>query len=176
MFEIFFWIFAAVVLLFGFVVFRGAPYVPSHTKEVERAFDDLYKVTDRDVVVDVGSGDGVILRLAARRGAQAIGYELNPALVMLSRWFSRKEEGVTVHLADFWRTRLPTETTLVYAFTVERDIKKLSAKLQAETNRIGHPIHVITYGSEIRVPSPVKQLAAHSLYAFQPLQQDTPSV
>lgn len=169
MFEVLFWIFAAIVLLFGFVVFRGAPYVPSHKKEVEHAFDELYKITEADVVIDVGSGDGVILRLAADRGAHAIGYELNPALVLLSRWLSRRSDRVTVHLADFWYTQLPPETTLVYAFMVERDINKLSTKLQDEANRLGHPIHVITYGSEMKTPASIKQLAAHHLYAFQPL-------
>ncbi|HEU4716091.1 MAG TPA: hypothetical protein VFS14_04660, partial [Candidatus Saccharimonadales bacterium] len=68
------WILCAVVLLFGFVVFRGAPYVPSHKKDVAIAFEELYEVGKNDVVVDVGSGDGIILRMAAKRGARAVGY------------------------------------------------------------------------------------------------------
>jgi SAM-dependent methyltransferase len=166
---IFFWIFAAVVLLFGFVVFRGAPYVPSHQKDVAKAFDELYEVGKSDVVVDVGSGDGIILRMAAKRGARAVGYELNPALVLLARFLSRGNKKISVQLSDFWFAKLPDDTTLVYAFAVERDVKKLAAKLQDETNRLGHPLHVISYGSELQVPKK-RTLGAHHLYVFHPLQ------
>jgi len=171
---IFFWIVAAVILLFGFVVFRGAPYVPSHRSDVTKAFDELYKVGKKDVIVDVGSGDGIILRMAAKRGARAVGYELNPALVFLSRFLSRRNKKVSVQLADFWFAKLPQDTTLVYAFAVERDIKKLSAKLQAEADRLGHSFHVISYGSQITSPAPIRTLGAHHLYIFQPLQGSKP--
>jgi SAM-dependent methyltransferase len=171
---ILFWIVAAVILLFGFVVFRGAPYVPSHRSDVTKAFDDLYKVGKDDVVVDVGSGDGVILRMAAKRGARAVGYELNPALVFLSRFLSRRNKKVSVQLSDFWFAKLPQDTTLVYAFAVERDIKKLSAKMQTEADRLGHPFHVISYGSEITNPAPIRKLGAHHLYVFHPLQGSKP--
>ncbi len=169
-----FWIFASIVLLFGFVVFRGAPYVPSHRKDVARAFDTLYKVGKKDVVVDVGSGDGIILRMAARRGARTVGYELNPALVMVSRLLSRGNKQVSVHLSDFWFAKLPQDTTLVYAFAVERDIKKLAAKLQTEADRLGHPIHAISYGSEFSDPAALRTIGAHHLYVFSPLQGAKP--
>lgn len=174
MINVIFWIFAALVMLFGFVVFWGAPYVPSHSKEVKRAFDDLYKVTKADTVVDVGSGDGIILRLASHRGAKAIGYELNPLLAAISRWVSRGNKKITVHVADFWRVTLPVDTTLVYAFAVERDINKLAAKLQQETDRLGRPLHAITYGSAFTQPEQTKELGAHHLYTFYPLQRRKP--
>jgi hypothetical protein len=164
-----FWLLAGVVLLFGFVVFRGAPYVPSHRTDVAKAFDDLYKVGKRDVVIDVGSGDGIILRMASARGARAVGYELNPALVLLSRFFSRRDKNVTVHLSDFWLAKLPQDTTLVYAFAVERDVKKLAAKMQEEADRLGHDLHVISYGSELKNPKEVRTVGAHHLYVFKPL-------
>jgi hypothetical protein len=164
-----FWVLAGIVLLFGFVVFRGAPYVPSHRKDVAKAFDKLYKVGKKDVVVDVGSGDGIILRMAAKRGARAVGYELNPALVVISRILSRGDKRISTQLSDFWFAKLPQGTTLVYAFTVERDIKKLSAKLQAEADRLGHSFHVVSYGSEITDPAAIRTLGAHHLYVFRPL-------
>ena len=170
------WLLAAVVLLFGFVVFWGAPYVPSHRGDVRKAFDTLYKLGKDDVVVDVGSGDGVILRMASGRGARAVGYELNPALVLITRFLSRKDDRVRVVLADFWRAKLPQETTLVYAFAVERDIKKLSAKLQAEADRLGHSFHAITYGSSFNTPKPLRKLGAHYLYEFHPLHSEKPQV
>ena len=76
---------AAVVLLFGFVAFTGAPYVPSRRRDLQKAFDELYRLKKTDVLVDIGSGDGIVLREASRRGARAIGYELQPLLVLISR-------------------------------------------------------------------------------------------
>lgn len=165
-----FWVLAGIVLLFGFVVFRGAPYVPSHKKEVQRAFNDLYALNKNDVLVDVGSGDGIILREASGRGARAVGYELNPALVLISKVLSRGNRKVSVRLADFWLTPLPSDTTVVYAFTVMRDIKKMEAKLQNEASRLNRPLYLISYGSNIPDREPAKVVQAHYLYRFEPLQ------
>lgn len=166
-----FWVFGSVVLLFGFVVFRGAPYVPSHHKEVMHAFDELYVVDAKDVVVDVGSGDGIILRLASRRGARAIGYELNPALVLIARFLSRGDARVKVVLSDFWLTVFDDETTLVYGFCVSRDMQKMTEKMQYEANRLQRTLYYIGYGSELKGHVAKSTLNAHHLYEFVPLQE-----
>ncbi len=46
---------------------------------------DLAGVADTDLVYDLGSGDGRIVIAAARRGARAVGIELEPSLVAESR-------------------------------------------------------------------------------------------
>ena len=160
-------ILALIILLFGFVVFRGAPYVPSLHKYAETALDELYPVGKKDVLVDVGSGDGVILRMAAKRGARAIGYELNPILVIISRLLAKKHPRIQTHLADFWLVDLPDET-IVYAFSVTRDMKKMAAKLQQTADRAAHPIWLMTYGPSMSFKTPEKTLQAHTLYLFEP--------
>jgi hypothetical protein len=162
------WGVAIIVLLFGFVVLRGAPYVPSHKKDVKRAFTELYPLSIKDVLVDVGSGDGVILRLAAECGARAIGYELNPILVLISRALSRGNSKIRTQLTDFWLTKLPSDTTVVYAFTVSRDVKKLTYKLQHETNKLGRPLHLIIYGNTVPTHRAVREVSAFRLYTFEP--------
>lgn len=162
------WIVVAVLLLFGLVVFRGAPYVPSHKKEVRRAFRELYPLGSHDTLVDIGSGDGVILRLAAKQGAHAVGYELNPLLVGVSWLLSRRNPLVRVRLVDFWLTKLPDDTTVVYAFMVTRDVKKMVKKLQSEADRRRRPLHLILYGNVIPTRQPVKIVSAFRLYRFDP--------
>ena len=152
---------AAVVLLFGFVAFTGAPYVPSRRRDLQKAFDELYQLKKTDVLVDIGSGDGVVLREASRRGARAIGYELQPLLVLISRWLSRHDEKVSVQLANFWRTPLPDETTVVYLFG---DVQYL----QYETNRLGRDIWLLSYGFEAAGLALHKTVGAHNLYLLQP--------
>jgi SAM-dependent methyltransferase len=55
-------------------------YVPTPHKVVE-AMMTIAGVRARDVVYDLGSGDGRIVIAAARRGARGVGIELDPALV-----------------------------------------------------------------------------------------------
>ena len=150
---------AAVVLLFGFVAFTGAPYVPSRRRDLQKAFDELYRLKKTDVVV---------LREASRRGARAIGYELQPLLVLISRWLSRHDEKVSVRLANFWRTPLPDETTVVYLFGDGRDIAKMVQYLQHETNRLRHDIWLLSYGFEAAGLALHKTVGAHNLYLLQP--------
>lgn len=158
----------SIILLFGFVVFRGAPYVPSLKKYAANALDELYPLTKKDVLVDVGSGDGVILRLAAQRGARAVGYELNPVLVLISKLFSRGNPRIQTILADFWLVDLPEQTTVVYAFSVGRDMQKLAGKLEKTATDAGHPIRLITYGHSIESLTPERSTKSHHLYLFEP--------
>lgn len=159
-----------IVLLFGFVVFRGAPYVPSKRRDVKRALSELYPIDSSDVLVDIGSGDGVVLRAAAKQGAYAVGYELNPILVLISRWLCRKYTTITVKLADFWFTSLPNNVTVVYVFGESRDINKMAKKVAREAIKQGRSIAFISYGFMLRDITPVKTVGSHHLYRFDPLQ------
>jgi len=158
-----------VVILFGIVSFSGAPYVPSHRKYVKRAFDH-FNIGSGDTLVDVGSGDGVVLRIASRYGARAVGYEINPVLVGISRLLSIGDERVRVLMLNFWHVQLPEATTIVYAFSVSRDEKKLTRLLQREANRLQKPLKLLCYGSPFRRMPADSTYEAYSLYTFRPLQ------
>ena len=58
-------------------------WVPTPDALVERMLD-MAKVTPRDFVVDLGSGDGRTVIAAAKRGIKALGIEYNPEMVQLS--------------------------------------------------------------------------------------------
>lgn len=165
-----FWLLFSAVILFGFVVFRGAPYVPSRKRQLAIAFDQLYPLSNQDVLVDIGSGDGIVLREAAKRKAKAIGYELNPVLVLISRLLSRREPLVRVYLADFWFVQLPPETTVVYVFGETRDIKKMAKKVADEATRLNKTLAFISFGFAVPGQAPVKKAGACYLYKFAPLQ------
>lgn len=166
------WVLALLVLTFGFVVFRGAPYVPSRKREIQQAFTKLYPLDDTDLLVDIGSGDGVVLREAARRGAYAVGYELNPILFAISYFLSWKDSRVNVNLADFWFVSLPPETTVVYVFGESRDITKMAQKVASEAKRLHKPLYLISYGFAVPEHPVVKKVGAYFLYQFTPLQID----
>jgi cyclopropane fatty-acyl-phospholipid synthase-like methyltransferase len=60
---------------------------------------ELAQVSQQDLLYDLGSGDGRIVITAAKRyGAKAVGFEIDPALVTLSR--RRINEAGVAHLAE----------------------------------------------------------------------------
>jgi SAM-dependent methyltransferase len=68
-------------------------WVPTPQELVEKMLD-IAKVTPKDYVIDLGSGDGRTVITAAKRGAKALGIEYNPDMVELSKRNAAKE-GVT---------------------------------------------------------------------------------
>ena len=72
---------------------KDVVWVPTPQILVEKMLD-MASVTPKDVVMDLGSGDGRNIIGAAKRGATAIGVEYNPDMVALSQR-NAKEAGVT---------------------------------------------------------------------------------
>lgn len=162
---------AGLLLLVGFVAFTGAPYVPSRRADVALAFDELYALGPKDTLVDIGSGDGIVLRQASKRGARAVGYEIHPLLVVLSRYISRRDANVQVFLANFWQATFPDTTTVVYTFGDGRDIAKMYRKVQTEASRLHKELAFVSYAFEVPQVQSVKTVGAHHLYMVKPLQE-----
>lgn len=158
-----------ILVFFGFMAFVGAPYVPSQRKYVRRAFDH-FGLSPSDTLVDIGSGDGVVLRIASSYGARATGYEINPLLAGIAWALSRSDSRVTVRLANFWQAAVPDATTFMYAFSVSRDEKKLIAAVQQQADRLGRPLKLLCLGSPFKHRPATETFEAYYLYTFQPLQ------
>jgi SAM-dependent methyltransferase len=63
---------------------KDVVWVPTSNELVAKMLD-MAKVTPRDFVIDLGSGDGRTVIAAAKRGARALGIEFNPDMVELSK-------------------------------------------------------------------------------------------
>jgi hypothetical protein len=72
---------------------KDVVWVPTPDALVEKMLD-MAKVTAKDYVIDLGSGDGRTVIAAAKRGAKALGIEYNPEMVELSKRNAAKA-GVT---------------------------------------------------------------------------------
>jgi methyltransferase family protein len=69
---------------------KDVVWVPSPQQLVDKMLD-MAKVTPKDFVMDLGSGDGRTVITAARRGVRALGVEYNPDMVALSKRNAAKE-------------------------------------------------------------------------------------
>ena len=157
-------------LLIGFSAFFGAPYVPTRRRDLRRMFDSLFPIGEGDVLLDIGSGDGLVLREARRRGARAVGFEINPLLVGISRMLAKGDAGQQTLLVNGWFAPFPDDVTIVYVFSVGRDAKRLIKTMQREADRLGRPLSLVCFGSPLQTRQPSKSFEAYFLYEFRPLQ------
>jgi len=100
-------------------------WVPTPQALVERMLD-LAKVTPKDYVIDLGSGDGRTVITAAKRGALALGIEFNPDMVALSRRNAAKA-GVSntarFRQADLFKTDFSDATVITMFLLPDINIK-----------------------------------------------------
>ncbi len=101
-----------------------------HTEEAIR----LLKIKPSDVFVDLGSGDGRLLLLAAKQGARVIGWEINPFLVLYSKirliiaGFSGQSH---VYWGDYRKANL-TDATALFIYALPTFMPALEEKLSRE--------------------------------------------
>jgi hypothetical protein len=92
-------------------------WVPTPQALVDRMLD-IAKVTPKDYLMDLGSGDGRTVITAAKRGVRALGIEYNPDMVELSKRNAAKE-GVSGRAsftkADLFETDF-SEATVITMF------------------------------------------------------------
>lgn len=159
------WLLLSLVIVLALAsVLRGAPYVPTHAKQVELALDML-NLKKGEHLVDIGSGDGRVLLAAARRGLIATGYEINPLLCALTWVRSRRyRTQIKVVWGDVWSKKLPADTRGVFVFTMGRLMPKIERKIKAQGLR---DIKLASYGFELPDRKPLKKDGAVILYQIR---------
>ena len=128
---IIFWtLLAMLVVCFGFITLVGAPYVPTFERDLLNIFTEI-KLPKDALVYDLGSGDGKLLVLAAKKGYRVVGYELNPVLWLITKVRLKKYPNATVKLSSMWRADI-TKADLVFTFLATKFMPKMERKLQRE--------------------------------------------
>src|SRR5882724_12992968 len=69
---------------------KDVVWVPTPQALVDKMLD-MSKLTPKDYLIDLGSGDGRTVITAAKRGSKALGIEYNPEMVELSKRNAAKE-------------------------------------------------------------------------------------
>jgi precorrin-6B methylase 2 len=111
---------------------KDVVWVPTPQVLVDKMLD-MAKLTPKDFLMDLGSGDGRTVITAAKRGARAVGIEYNPDMVDLSRR-NAAEAGVgdkaAFTKADLFETDLSKATVITMFLLPDINIK-LRPKLLA---------------------------------------------
>jgi SAM-dependent methyltransferase len=111
---------------------KDVVWIPTPDATLEKMFD-LAQVTPRDVVIDLGSGDGRLVIAAAQRGARAHGVEFNPDLVLLSRRnaaAAKVADKATFAHGDMFEADI-SQATVLPLFLIPSNLEKLAHKFIA---------------------------------------------
>ncbi|MEN9407989.1 MAG: hypothetical protein RLZZ455_1205 [Candidatus Parcubacteria bacterium] len=102
---------------------------------IARAMCKLARVGKKDVVYDLGSGDGTALIVAADEyGARGVGVEIDPlrAYVSMTRTKLERVAGkVTIHQKNFFDVSI-RDATVVFVYLVPKALHRLKPKFASE--------------------------------------------
>ena len=158
------------VVLLVFVLFNslgfftGAPFATTPASIVAEVFQ-LVEVGERDIVYDLGSGDGRILIAAARQGARGVGWEINFPLYLWSIRKIRKlglSHKIAIHFGNFWRNKF-SGATVIFAFLLPENMTRLEKKINRE---VAPGTKVVTYLARFPDKQP-KETTPHGVAIYQ---------
>ena len=153
---------ALILLCFGGVLLVGAPYLPTLSPQIKAALE-LADLKSGETLLDLGCGDGRVLLVAAQKGYQAVGYELNPLLAVLA-WLrtSRYRQQVKIIWGDYWRAPWPPASA-IFIFLLPKYMPKLDKKVIQYVHK---PVKLVSYAFKIPGRRPSAQKAGVYLYKY----------
>ncbi len=171
LYLLYFFLFLFLVFGLIFIIYQiyttvfqpGAIYYPTTDQTVNQMLK-LSQITSKDTLIDIGSGDGRILIAAARLGAKAIGYEINPFLVRRSRRLiheTKLDKLATVHWKSFWKADF-NKATVVFIYPFPHLMNRLQRLLE---KKVKHPIRLIVNNYPFSKLTPVKH--HHKIYLYR---------
>lgn len=118
-------------LISVYPITQGAMFHPSARIRV-RTFLDHVPMKANELLVDIGCGDGRVLREAVRRyGVRALGFEVNPLAYLLAQIRTIALKGIEVKMRNFWKTDIRA-ADVVFCYLFPDVMERLAGKLEAE--------------------------------------------
>lgn len=128
-----------------------APWWRTRPDVAQEAFK-LAKVTKKDVVYELGSGEATALIVAVKKfGAKGVGIEIDPIRFYFSKftiWRKGLDKHIKLKRGDIFKEDL-SEATVIYAYLVPKTLNRLIPKFRKELKK-GTPI--ISYKYEMNLP------------------------
>lgn len=144
----------------AWVIFRLAPPLVPTPHRTVRKMIELASLQPDLIVYDLGSGDGRILRAAAKHGARTTGYELSVLALLYTKIRSIGNKNVRVRFGNFWK-RTFHDADVIFCYLMpdpmQRFQKEIWPQLKSGTK-------VVSHGFSIKELTPVKHEDGVFLY------------
>ncbi len=104
------------------------------SKRISVIMCKLAKITKKDFIYDLGSGDGQALITAAKLGAKGVGVEIDISRVLISKILFRLNgvsDKIEIRRKNFFDVDL-TGATVVFAYLVPKTLARLKPKFLKE--------------------------------------------
>ena len=109
-------------------VTEGALFVPTAPVRIATSLDAV-PMGPRELFVDLGCGDGRVLKAARERfGVKALGFEVNPLIYLLAKACTLWDRDIRIKRRNFWRGNL-TEADVVFCYLFPDLMERLARKL-----------------------------------------------
>lgn len=138
------------------MLWLGAPFVPTHTSDIRLLFEHVKPREKRETFIDLGAGDGRVVRMAAEHGFEAVGYEFNPIVWLLAWLRCRSMKHARVKFGPWQRAHLNSRPQTIYFFATNMHAgAKQLTKLPKQSR-------VVSYGA------PVSRAGFNKRYEHKP--------
>lgn len=136
-------VFSLVGLLFA----KGVPYVPLSKEKMKYLQTELQIIKNKKVV-DLGCGDGRVLRMFEKMGAEEmVGYEINLWACLIGKIINRLTGSkAKIHFRNFKKVDL-SDYEIIFCYLLEGALSDLREKLIKELNPNGK---IISYGFPLK--------------------------
>lgn len=126
----------------------------------------LARIRPGQTIIDVGSGDGRVLFAAAKKGANAIGIEINPYLVrftQLKALLGAYKGSIRVRWQNLWKADL-RDADIIFVYLIPWKMDVLAQKIKKEV-----PPGSLVISNSFIFPGwkVVRQDTVHHIYAFR---------
>lgn len=151
-----------IVIVFGVVILVGPPYLPTLSKQINTALD-LMDLKPGQTLLELGAGDGRVMKAAAERGLNVVGIEINPFLVIIARircWRYRKQ--VSIIWDDMWKAHWP-QADGIFTFMIQRQMERLDKKIVAWHEK---PVMLASFAFHIPHKAPTSKYNGIFLYKY----------
>jgi len=162
-----------ITLALGFLIYEiwrtwshffGGEWVPTPQNIVNRMLKAA-QVNEDDTVYDLGSGNGKIVLSAAKLGANAIGIELDPLRVLISK-IKIKLAGLNnakVELGDLYKANI-RDASVVTLFLLPKTMEKIETKMRKDLRK---GTRIVSYRFVFKGWKPVKIDKTNKIYLYK---------
>lgn len=142
------------LILLSWVWPPHSPWAPwwRTNKKTARAICKLAGINSKDVVYDLGCGDGTLIITAAKEyGARAVGIEIDPMRYWIAKlrvMFNGLQDKVIIKRKSFFDENI-SKATVVNVYLVPKTLNMLLPKFKKELKK---GARIVSYRYEVKLP------------------------